>query len=49
MESLPVLTAPTDEEKRICELQDGFASRLRASAYYLVEKTKTDGVFVPRS
>jgi len=42
MDPLPVLSSYTDEEKRICEIQIGFASRLRRSAYYIVESTKTD-------
>ncbi|OBZ67846.1 hypothetical protein A0H81_12322, partial [Grifola frondosa] len=41
LEPLPVLTEYTDEEKRICELQTGFATRLHKSAYYVVEHTKS--------
>ncbi|PCH35065.1 hypothetical protein WOLCODRAFT_106908 [Wolfiporia cocos MD-104 SS10] len=41
LEPLPVLTDYTEEEKRICELQTGFATRLRKSAYYVVEPTKS--------
>jgi DNA-directed RNA polymerase III subunit RPC7 len=41
---LPVPTEPTKDEKRIVELQLGFATRLRQSQYYIVEKTKTTGV-----
>ncbi|KAH9947533.1 DNA-directed RNA polymerase III, subunit Rpc31 [Amylocystis lapponica] len=41
LEPLPVLTEYSDEEKRICELQMGFAARLRKSAYYIVESTKS--------
>lgn len=33
----------TNEERRICELQAGFASRLRNSQYYIVERVKSDG------
>lgn len=43
MDPLPVLTSFSDEERRICDLQDGFATRLKQSAYYVVERTKTDG------
>jgi len=42
MDPLPVLTSVTEEERRICELQTGFAERLRTSAYYIVESTKSD-------
>jgi len=42
MDPLPVLTSYTDEERLICELQDGFAKRLKQSAYYVIERTKTD-------
>ncbi|KAL5480816.1 hypothetical protein ACEPAI_9756 [Sanghuangporus weigelae] len=42
MDPLPVLTAPTEEEKKICALQNGFVERLRGSKYYLVETTKSD-------
>ncbi|KAF8879647.1 DNA-directed RNA polymerase III, subunit Rpc31 [Gymnopilus junonius] len=38
---LPVFTEPSDEEKKIAQLQLGFAARLRKSQYYIVEKTKT--------
>lgn len=44
MDPLPVLTSYTDEERLICELQDGFARRLKRSAYYVIERTKTDGM-----
>ena len=43
MEPLPVLTSYTDEERQICKYQQGFASRLRQSPYYVIEQTKTDG------
>jgi hypothetical protein len=46
MDSLPQLTAPSEEERRICELQEGFATRLRTSQYYLVETTKSDGTHI---
>ncbi|PAV15153.1 hypothetical protein PNOK_0891400 [Pyrrhoderma noxium] len=42
LETLPVLTSITDEERKICELQNGFAARLRASKYFLVETKKSD-------
>ena len=38
-----MLTEPSEDEKRICELQNGFAARLRCSQYYIVEPTKTSG------
>ncbi|KAF5379177.1 hypothetical protein D9615_006020 [Tricholomella constricta] len=40
---LPVMTEFTTEEASIADLQIGFASRLRKSAYYVVEKTKSTG------
>ena len=40
---LPVLTEPSEDEKRICQLQNGFVTRLRRSQYYIVEPTKTNG------
>ncbi|KAI9465726.1 DNA-directed RNA polymerase III, subunit Rpc31 [Lactarius psammicola] len=43
LESLPVLTEYSEEEKRICELQLGFAARLRKSAYYVTEVVKSTG------
>ena len=46
MDPLPVLTVPTEEEKKICALQNGFVERLRASKYYLVETTKSDGTSI---
>jgi len=36
-----MLTEYSDQEKRVCALQLGFAARLRSSAYYLVEPPKT--------
>ncbi|KAJ3002362.1 hypothetical protein NUW54_g5722 [Trametes sanguinea] len=41
LEPLPLLTEYSEEERRIAELQIGFATRLRNSAYYLVEPTKS--------
>ncbi|KAH8996345.1 DNA-directed RNA polymerase III, subunit Rpc31 [Lactarius hatsudake] len=41
LEPLPVLTEYSEEEKRICELQLGFATRLRKSAYYVTEVVKS--------
>ncbi|KAF8069040.1 DNA-directed RNA polymerase III, subunit Rpc31 [Lyophyllum atratum] len=38
---LPVFTEPTSEEERIADIQIGFATRLRNSQYYVVEKSKT--------
>ena len=43
MDPLPVLTEYSADEKRIAELQSGFISRLRKSAYYIVEQTKSTG------
>ena len=40
---VPVFTEPSDEEKKIAELQLGIAARLRTSQYYIVEKTKSTG------
>ncbi|TFY80077.1 hypothetical protein EWM64_g3928 [Hericium alpestre] len=42
MEPLPLLTEYSEEEKRIAELQLGFEDRLRNSAFYIIETTKTD-------
>ncbi|EIN08616.1 hypothetical protein PUNSTDRAFT_114057 [Punctularia strigosozonata HHB-11173 SS5] len=41
MDPLPSLTEYTETEKRICELQLGFAARMRKSAYWVVEQTKS--------
>jgi DNA-directed RNA polymerase III subunit RPC7 len=38
-----VLTEYSEEEKRICELQLGFAARLRKSAYYVTEAVRSTG------
>jgi hypothetical protein len=43
MRELPVLTEPSEDEKRICQLQNGFVTRLRRSQYYIIEPTKTNG------
>ncbi|KAH9932902.1 DNA-directed RNA polymerase III, subunit Rpc31 [Fomitopsis serialis] len=47
---LPVLSEYSEDERRIAELQIGFATRLRQSAYYVVEPTKTQSrsVELPR-
>ncbi|KAJ3988751.1 DNA-directed RNA polymerase III, subunit Rpc31 [Lentinula detonsa] len=37
----PIMTEPTEKEKRIAQLQIGFACRLRKSEYYVVESTKS--------
>ncbi|EJC98268.1 uncharacterized protein FOMMEDRAFT_114466 [Fomitiporia mediterranea MF3/22] len=42
MDPFPEMTASTDEEKKICALQNGFVDRLRSSKYYLVEVKKSD-------
>ena len=44
---LPVFTEFSAEEKKISQLQTGFATRLRASPYYIVEVTKSTGVHNP--
>ena len=41
--NVPIPSEITNEEKRIAEIQIGFATRLRKSPYYIVEKTKTTG------
>lgn len=41
MDPMPVLSDFTEEERQICKLQTGFAERLRKSAYYIVEPTKS--------
>ncbi|KAI0762506.1 DNA-directed RNA polymerase III, subunit Rpc31 [Fomes fomentarius] len=41
LEPLPLLIEYSEEEKRIAELQVGFTTRLRKSAYYIVETTKS--------
>ncbi|KZP16905.1 hypothetical protein FIBSPDRAFT_793730 [Athelia psychrophila] len=41
LDPLPVLTEYSSDEKRICELQMGFAARIRKSAYYVIETTKS--------
>ncbi|KAH9478389.1 hypothetical protein JR316_0008843 [Psilocybe cubensis] len=38
---VPIFTESTKDEKEIARLQLGFASRLRKSQYYVVERTKT--------
>ena len=43
LEPLPLLTEYNEDEKRIAELQIGFATRLRQSAYYIIEQTKSTG------
>ncbi|KAH9973754.1 DNA-directed RNA polymerase III, subunit Rpc31 [Lactifluus volemus] len=40
-EPLPALTEYSEEEKRICDLQLGFAARLRRSPYYVTEAVKS--------
>ncbi|KAF8627364.1 hypothetical protein AX15_004429 [Amanita polypyramis BW_CC] len=38
---LPVYAQPSEEEKRIAQLQMAIANRLKSSPYYLVEKTRS--------
>jgi DNA-directed RNA polymerase III subunit RPC7 len=38
-----VLTEYSNDEKRICKLQIGFASRVRKSQYFVVETSKSTG------
>ncbi|KAI0338024.1 hypothetical protein BDW22DRAFT_1338753 [Trametopsis cervina] len=42
LDPLPVLTEYNEDEKRMAELQIGFATRLRQSPYYIVEATKSN-------
>ncbi|KAI6168496.1 DNA-directed RNA polymerase III, subunit Rpc31 [Pisolithus thermaeus] len=42
LDPLPVLLDYSEEEKRICELQNDFATRLRKSAYYVAEAVKSN-------
>jgi len=44
LEPLPALTEYSEEERRICELQRGFATRLRKSAYHVTEVSKSTGL-----
>ncbi|KAK7681411.1 hypothetical protein QCA50_015503 [Cerrena zonata] len=39
---VPLLNEYTEDEKRIAELQLGFSARLRKSAYYITELTKSN-------
>ncbi|KAH9963004.1 DNA-directed RNA polymerase III, subunit Rpc31 [Russula dissimulans] len=41
LEPLPALTEYSEDEKRICELQRGFAARLRKSAYHVTQVAKS--------
>lgn len=43
MDPIPSMSEITEEEKRVAELQLSFVDRLRKSAYYLVETTKSTG------
>lgn len=38
-----MLTSISEEDRKICELQNGFAARLRTSPYYILESKKSDG------
>lgn len=40
---VPVLTEFTPDETRIADIQMGFATRMRKSPYYVVEKSKSNG------
>lgn len=40
----PVLTDFNEDEKRIAAYQVAFAQRMRKSAYYVVENTKSTGL-----
>ncbi|TFK73529.1 hypothetical protein BDN72DRAFT_893936 [Pluteus cervinus] len=42
---VPLVTDYTEDEKRIAQLQIGFAERLKKSPYYIVEKTKSTGAY----
>ncbi|KIP06796.1 hypothetical protein PHLGIDRAFT_19361 [Phlebiopsis gigantea 11061_1 CR5-6] len=41
LDPIPMLTEYNEEEKQIAQLQIGFATRLRQSAYYITESTKS--------
>ncbi|EKM57641.1 uncharacterized protein PHACADRAFT_251378 [Phanerochaete carnosa HHB-10118-sp] len=41
LDPLPLLTEYSEEEREIAQLQIGFATRLRRSAYYVIETTKS--------
>lgn len=43
LDPLPVLSDFSTEEKKICELQTSFITRLRKSPYYVVETIKPNG------
>jgi len=43
IDPLPVLLDYSEEEKRICQLQNDFVARLRKSPYYVVEAVKSNG------
>ena len=43
LDPLPTLTECSSDEKRICELQIGFTTRLHKSQYFLVEKNRSTG------
>ncbi|KAH7886875.1 DNA-directed RNA polymerase III, subunit Rpc31 [Phlebopus sp. FC_14] len=44
LDPLPVLADYSDVEKKICELQNAFTTRLRKSAYYVVEPIKSNDI-----
>ncbi len=44
MERLPVMTTITEKEIDIIRRQQGFQERLRKSKYYVVERTKSNGM-----
>jgi DNA-directed RNA polymerase III subunit RPC7 len=46
MEQIPVLNEYSAEDKKTAELQAGFAARLRKSPYYIVEQTKSSGMYI---
>ena len=49
MDPLPVLSEYSNDEKQICNLQIGFATRLRKSQYYVIGTTKSSGAQYPPS
>lgn len=43
LDPIPMLTEYNEDERHIAQLQIGFATRLRQSAYYITESTKSTG------
>lgn len=45
MDPMPVLSEITEDERRTWRYQDEVATRLRKSAYYIIEETKSKGIY----